>query len=99
MQDSAGGGAEPALARLSPQLGSALADYEQLRLEEVAFRDLDAADLEFTYVDQVELRVLDRAVVAEDGRTYYLYWQVRATDWQAALPVFEQMLASFVPAG
>ncbi|MCY7365209.1 MAG: hypothetical protein LH469_07875 [Frankiaceae bacterium] len=99
VQTTADGGAEQALSRLSPQLGSQLADYEELRLEAVDYRGLDAADLEFTYVDQTELRVLDRAVVAEDGRTYYLYWQVNASDWQDALPVFEQMLETFVPAG
>ena len=96
---SAARATEQALARLSPSLAGSLAQYEQLRLEPVDYRGLDAADLEFTYVDQVELRVLDRAVVAEDGRTYYLYWQVNASDWQDALPVFEQMLETFQPAG
>jgi len=99
VQTAADGGAEQALGRLSPQLGGQLADYQELRLEAADYRGLDAADLEFTYVDQTELRVLDRAVVAEDGRTYYLYWQVNASDWQDALPVFEQMLETFVPAG
>ncbi len=99
VQQGADVGAEQALARLSPSLAGSLAQYEQLRLEPVDFRGLDAADLEFTYVDQVGLRVLDRAVVAEDGRTYYLYWQVNAADWQDALPVFEQMLETFQPAG
>ncbi len=99
VQAAADGGAEQALSRLSPQLGSQLDDYQELRLEAADYRDLDAADLEFTYVDQTELRVLDRAVVAEDGRTYYLYWQVNASDWQDALPVFEQMLETFIPAG
>lgn len=99
VQSSGDGGAEQALARLSPQLGASLGGYQQLRLEPAEFGDLDAADLEFTYFDQTDLRVLDRALVAEDGRTYFLYWQVNAADWQAALPVFEQMVQTFVPAG
>ena len=99
VQATADGGAEQALARLSPSLGGQLAGYQELRLEAADYRGLDAADLEFTYVDQTELRVLDRAVVAQDGRTYYLYWQVRATDWEQALPVFEQLLETFAPAG
>ena len=82
----------------SPQLQASLGQYRELRLEEVDFRGLDAADLEFTYFDQTELRVLDRRVVAEDGdRAFALYWQVRASDWDAALPVFEQMAATFDP--
>ena len=82
----------------SPQLAGSLGQYQELRLEEVDFKGLDAADLEFTYFDQTELRVVDRRVVAEDGESAYaLYWQVRASDWEAALPVFEEMAATFDP--
>ncbi len=82
----------------SPQLAASLGQYQELRLEEVDFKGLDAADLEFTYFDQTALRVVDRRVVAEDGESAYaLYWQVRAGDWEDALPVFEQMAATFDP--
>ena len=82
----------------SPQLAASLSQYEELRLEEVDYKGLDAADLEFTYFDQTELRVLDRTFIAEDGQSAYaLYWQVRASDWEDALPVFDAMAATFDP--
>ena len=82
----------------SPQLDAELSQYQQLRLEKAEFRGLDAADLEFTYFDETDLRVLDRIVVTEDGEdAYALYWQVRASDWEPALPAFEQMAATFDP--
>ena len=82
----------------SPQLAGQLTQYEQLRLEGAEFRGMDAAELEFTYFDETDLRVLDRLVVDEDdGEAFALYWQVRASDWQEALPVFEQIAATFDP--
>jgi serine/threonine protein kinase len=85
--------------QFSPQLGASLADYQELRLEEVDYKGLDAADLEFTYFDQTQLRVLDRTFVTEDGdEAYALYWQVPASGFEESLPVFEQIAASFTPA-
>ena len=81
----------------SPQLARVLRDYEQVRLEQVDFQGLDAADLEFTYTaDQADLHVLDRTVVAEGGgRAVALYWQVRERDYVDSLAQFEQMAATF----
>ncbi|MBW3638846.1 MAG: serine/threonine protein kinase [Actinobacteria bacterium] len=82
----------------SPQFAGSLTDYQQLRLENVNYKGLDAADLEFTYFDQTTLRVLDRTFITADGEeAFALYWQVRAEDWEAALPLFEQMAATFQP--
>ena len=82
----------------SPQFAGALTDYQQLRLENVDYKGLDAADLEFTYFDQTTLRVLDRTFITASGEeAFALYWQVRAEDWEAALPLFEQMAATFTP--
>ncbi len=82
----------------SPQLASRLAGYEELRLEQVDYKDLDAADLEFTYEDGTTLRVLDRTFVAADGEeAFALYWQVPADTWEQSLPVFEQLAATFQP--
>jgi serine/threonine protein kinase len=82
----------------SPQFADALTDYQQLRLENVDFKGLDAADLEFTYFDQTKLRVLDRTFITASGEeAFALYWQVRAEDFDAALPLFEQMAATFQP--
>lgn len=92
------GSALSAWEAFSPQLAGQLAQYQQLRLEEAEFQGREAAELEFTYFDQTELRVVDRLVVDEDdGEAFALYWQVRASDWQDALPVFEQIAATFDP--
>jgi tRNA A-37 threonylcarbamoyl transferase component Bud32 len=80
----------------SPQLAGQLAQYDELRLEEVDFQGLDAADLEFTYFDETRLHVLDRTAISADGdRGIALYWQVPEERWQESLPVFEQIAATF----
>ncbi len=80
----------------SPQLAARLGDYEELRVEQVEFQGLDAADLEFTYFDETTLHVLDRTVIAPDGeRGIALYWQVPESRWEGSLPVFEQIAGTF----
>ncbi len=83
----------------SPQLADALDNYSELRLEQVDYMGLDAADLEFTYSDSgADLRVLDRNFVAASGdEAFALYWQVGQQDWEAALPLFEQIAQTFRP--
>lgn len=95
------GSALAAWQDLSPQLANRLADYEQLRLEQADYKGLDAADLEFTYFDSgAALRVLDRNFVAASGEeAFALYWQVGSQDWEASLPVFEQIAQTFQPQG
>jgi hypothetical protein len=94
--DSPKSSALAAWQEFSPQLEQVLAQYEELRLEKVDYKGLDAADLEFTYFDETTLRVLDRNFVAENGEeAFALYWQVRATDWEESLPVFEEMARTF----
>ncbi|MGI8537448.1 MAG: serine/threonine-protein kinase [Mycobacteriales bacterium] len=85
----------------SPQLAKKLNNYQRLRLEQVDYKGLDAADLEFTYFDSgADLRVLDRNFVAASGEeAFALYWQVGTQDWEAALPVFEQIAQTFQPRG
>ena len=83
----------------SKQLAGRLRDYRELRVEQVDYRGLDAADLEFTYFDQTALHVLDRTFVDESGeQAYALYWQVRASDWEDARPLFDQIAGTFRPA-
>lgn len=85
----------------SPAFARALTNYQQLRLEPVEFRGLDAADLEFTYSDSgADLRVLDRTFIVErdgDREAFTLYWQVPADRFQQSLSQFEQLAAAFVP--
>ena len=82
----------------SSALSARLSGYEQLRLEPVTYLGRPAADLEFSFFDQVELRVLDRTFVDEAGeQAYALYWQTNARDFEAARPVLEQVLGTFRP--
>ena len=89
-------GALAAWEDFAPALAQRLPQYQQLRLEEVDYKGLDAADLEWTYVDGTELRVLDRTFVS-GGEGFALYWQVVAEDWDAARPVFDQIAGTFTP--
>jgi hypothetical protein len=89
------GGAVAAWRTASPSYAKALDDYRELSVEQVDYRGLDAADLEFTYTSQATaLHVLDRTVVS-GSTAYVLYWQTGAADFPASLPVFEQVAASF----
>ena len=83
----------------SPVLAQQLGSYQQLRLEPVQFRGWDAADLEFTYSDSgADLHVVDRTFTV-GGRSYSLWWQTNADRFASSLPQFEQIAATFVPAG
>ena len=95
--DDPGPSALSAWQDFSRQLARVLRGYEQVRLEGVDFRGLDAADLEFTYTDSgADLHVLDRTFIAEGGgQAVALYWQVRDRDYAASLAQFEQMAATF----
>jgi hypothetical protein len=82
----------------SAALVGQLTDYRELRVQEVP-ELARTADLEFTYFDQTDLRVLDRTMVTESGDTaHHLYWQVNAGDWDDALPQFNAIADTFVPA-
>jgi hypothetical protein len=84
--------------RFSAALSGSLQDYSQLRLEPVTYLGQPAADLEFMFFDQVDLRVLDRTFVDASGeQAYELYWQTNARDWDDARPVLDELLPTFVP--
>ena len=89
-------GALAAWQKYAPALAKKLPQYQQLRLEEIDYEGLDAADLEWTYVEGTKLRVLDRTFVS-GGEGFALYWQVPADDWDAARPVFDQIAGTFTP--
>ena len=98
-QDDPSGTAVERWQAFSPQLAGSLADYREVRLEQVEFRGFDAADLEFTYRDSgADLHVLDRLFHDEDGsQSFALYWQGNEADFAASQPLFEQIAATFVP--
>ena len=92
-----GGAAEIAQA-YSAALADQLTDYREIRSQRVPELPR-TADLEFTYFDQTDLRVLDRTIVTESGDTaHHLYWQVNAADFDDALPRFNRIADTFVPA-
>jgi hypothetical protein len=93
-------GAAATLTGLSRAYASQLARYQELRLEPVVYRDRTAVELEFTYVDGTALHVVDRAFEDEAGeRVYTAYWQTNERDFSDSLPVFEQVMDTFEPAG
>ena len=82
----------------SAALADQLTDYRELRVQPVPELER-TADLEFTYFSETDLRVLDRTVVTGSGDTaHHLYWQVNARDWDDALPQFDRIADTFVPA-
>lgn len=86
------------LERFSRALDDQLRDYERIRLDPVTYLGQPAAELEFTFYDQVDLRVLNRTFVGEAGeQAYSLYWQTNARDFDEARPVFDQVLETFRP--
>lgn len=57
----------------------------------------DAADWEFTYVDQgAALHALDRAVVV-DGHTYALFFQTHTDAWDGSQGLMRRLFATFRP--
>jgi hypothetical protein len=57
----------------------------------------DAADWEFTYVDQgAALRALDRGVVVA-GHTYALFFQTHADTWDRSQSLQRRLFATFRP--
>ena len=99
---AAGGGKADAVADRRAQATSFAAshdNYQELRIEEVDYRDLEAADWEFTYTDGgADLHALNRVFVV-DGTGHSLFFQTRASDdWSAAREEFEKIAAAFTPA-
>jgi eukaryotic-like serine/threonine-protein kinase len=72
--------------------------YERIRLERIDVEGADdAADWEFTYVeDEASLHAIDRAIVVGDTG-YALYFQTHADQWESSQPLFEQIDATFQP--
>ena len=88
------------LTGLAGAYASQLDDYSQVRLEPITYRGGTAVELEFTWFAETELQVVNRAFEADaDERVYTAYWQTNARDFAASLPVFEQMMETFQPAG
>ncbi len=73
--------------------------YELIGIDAVDYRGFDAADWQFTWEPGAgTVRVRNRAVVT-DGAAFALYWQVPVEEFQDSEPVFDDVAASFLPAG
>jgi hypothetical protein len=77
--------------------------YRQIRMEQVTYRDFDAADWEYTYTSGgATLHAVNRGMIARgDGileSGYALNFQTREADWERSRELFEQLAAAFQPA-
>ena len=73
------------------------AAYQRLRLENVDYRGLDAADWEFLYTDAgARLHALDRGMVVGD-RGYGLFFQTHADDWSKDQSILRTIWRTFRP--
>jgi hypothetical protein len=83
-----------------PAVAGRLANYERVgEIEAVDFRGWEAADWEFVFGPGQGTRVLNRNVATGPDRAYALYWSVPSSRWEELLPVHEQVVGSFTPAG
>ena len=74
--------------------------YHLIELQSVQYPQAEkAADWEFTYDrDGVEVRVLNRNVLANAQHAYALYWSTPASDWDADYHYFQVFADTFRPA-
>jgi serine/threonine protein kinase len=77
--------------------GPGYAEYEEIGIDYVEYRDFLAADWEFTWnPGSGTVRVRNRAVVDErKNLAFALYWHVPVDQWEQSEPVFEDIAASF----
>jgi serine/threonine protein kinase len=77
--------------------GPGYAEYEEIGIDYVDYRDFLAADWEFTWnPGGGTVRVRNRAVVDEEKNlAFALYWHVPVEEWEQSEPVFEDIAASF----
>jgi eukaryotic-like serine/threonine-protein kinase len=74
--------------------------YHLIRLAAVSYPQAEkAADWEFTYYrNGVEVKVLNRNVLANAHHAYALYWSTPVSDWNAYFHYFQVFAATFQPA-
>ncbi|MDP9393931.1 MAG: serine/threonine protein kinase [Actinomycetota bacterium] len=76
-----------------------LPGYRLIGISRADFRDFTAADWQFTWVPRGgPVRVLNRAVVTEDGeQAFALYWSVPVDQWEESRSTFDRVAGSFEP--
>lgn len=87
--------------RYEPSFRNSHANYQQIRMEQVAYRDFaDAADWEYTYTSSSgnTLHAVNRGFVLNDrSQAYALNFQTRDAEWEGSRELYDQMAASFQP--
>ena len=82
-----------------PAVADRLENYARIgEIEAVDYRGWQAADWEFVFGPDHSTHVLNRNVITGPDRAYALYWSVPSSQWEAMLPVHEQIAATFQPA-
>ncbi|WP_128379279.1 serine/threonine-protein kinase [Streptomyces cavernae] len=74
--------------------------YQRIRIEKVEYRDWNAADWEFTYVEGgTEYRTIDRGFVVDPTQGYALMYTAKASDWDSGLRknTWETLTETFRP--
>lgn len=83
-----------------PAVAERLDSYSRIgEIRPVDFRGWRAADWEFVFGEGRATHVLNRNVVTGPTKAYALYWSVPSAQWDAMLPIHEQVVASFQPVG
>jgi serine/threonine protein kinase len=96
-QDSTATSALAGWTDLEKRFSVEQASYSRIRLERKEFKDLDAAEWEFTYDKQnVPLHNIDLGVLT-GARSFALNFETRAANWDAVRPLFQRFESSFRP--
>jgi len=90
--------AEEAWLDLEPAVEDSLPGYDRIRIDEVDYRDWEAADWEFTWEgDGGTVHVLNRGI-ATDTRGFALYVSAPDATWDTAgLALFDAAAQTFQP--
>ncbi|MEW2303571.1 serine/threonine-protein kinase [Streptomyces sp. NPDC006655] len=75
-------------------------EYQKIRIAAVSYRGWNAADWEFTYVeDGTKYRTIDRGFVVSSTQGYALMYTAKADDWSSELreATWKTLAASFEP--
>ncbi|GAB7192545.1 hypothetical protein NUM3379_32540 [Kineococcus sp. NUM-3379] len=85
---------------VEPAIAERLDGYRRVRLErvDVGYAE-DAADLEFRHGRDGRVHVLDRNLITGPDRAYALYWSAPHASWPQERELFDDLAATFTPAG
>ncbi|MGW3344196.1 protein kinase domain-containing protein [Nonomuraea rubra] len=83
--------------KLEPSLKDRYGGYKKIGIEKADFREA-AADWDFYWPTNTgKSRIRYRGFVAENGKTYAIYWHTLSSHWKQDYDFFEGFCATFVP--